>query len=34
MGISEKTVEHLLSNAMKALRGHRADIYRIVLIFC
>ena len=33
MGISEKTVEHLLSNAMKALRGHRADIYRIVLIF-
>ena len=31
MGISEKTVEHLLSNAMKALRDHRADIYRIVL---
>ena len=34
MGISEKTVEHLLSNAMKALRGHRADIYRMVLIAC
>lgn len=33
MGISEKTVEHLLSNAMKALRSHRADIYHIVLIF-
>ena len=31
---SEKTVEHLLSNAMKALRGHRTDIYRIVLIVC
>lgn len=34
MGISEKTVEHLLCNAMKALRGHRADIYRMVLIAC
>lgn len=32
MGISEKTVEHLLSNAVKALREHRADIYRIVLV--
>ena len=27
MGISEKTVEHLLSNAMKSLRRRKADIY-------
>lgn len=32
MGIREKTVEHLLSNAMKALRGQRSDIYRMVLM--
>lgn len=27
MGISEKTVEHLLSSAMKRLRVRKADIY-------
>lgn len=27
MGISEKTVEHLLSSAMKSLRARKADIY-------
>lgn len=27
MGISEKTVEHLLASAMKALRSRKADIY-------
>lgn len=27
MGISEKTVEHLLANALKSLRTHKADIY-------
>lgn len=32
MGISEKTVEHLLSNAMKTLREQRSDIYRMVLM--
>lgn len=34
MGISEKTVEHLLANAMKTLRGQRSEIYRIVLMVC
>lgn len=27
MDISEKTVEHLLSNALKNLRHRKADIY-------
>ena len=27
MGISEKTIEHLLSSAMKSLRARKADIY-------
>ena len=27
MGISEKTVEHLLGSAMKSLRSRKADIY-------
>ena len=32
MGISEKTVEHLLGNALKHLRRRKADIYYLPLL--
>lgn len=33
MGISEKTVEHLLASAMKRMRRHKADIYYLPFLF-